>query len=81
MKYSWLEITVVLLLLALCFIAGGMVQKKADLFSDPEKVILGDEIMLMIPENRDDLRKQILKVTAQKAILEQLSKWMEKEER
>jgi hypothetical protein len=76
-----LERIIWILLLFIAFLLGGIAQRRIDFIDGNKREVINSEIHLKIPQTRDDLKKEILHVTAQKAMLEELEKWWGKEGR
>jgi hypothetical protein len=76
-----LERIIWILLLFIAFLVGGIAQRRIDFIDSKDREVIDTEIHLRIPQTRDDLEKEILHVSAQKAMLLELEKWWGKEGR
>jgi hypothetical protein len=74
-----LERIIWILILFIAFLLGGIAQRRIDFIDGKNREVIDSEIHLRIPQTRDDLKKEILHITAQKAMLEELDKWWGKE--
>ena len=63
-----------------CFSTGGILGLLTPRLT-PSSSIINEEIHLKIPKTSQDLKKQLLHISAQKAMLEECIKWEEKEKR
>ena len=73
MKTFWMVV-----LCCVCFTLGSVSGFFASKQDPPPPLIVNEEIHLKIPKTPQDVKKQLLHLSAQKALLEEWIKWEEK---